>query len=421
MVSRLRTLFSRHGQGVLFLLPRHVVASLITLAAMPIVVSSVSLDDYGKFVTAMAVFALALQLTAPATMNAVAAAAARGKDGTLVSVVRDRLKLAVGAAAIMVGVAYHVSRSGDPLLPSLILAGAGYLLCGAPFLTFRAFLVGKRAFRELAPWDVALGTLPSIAMAVVAVVTRSIVAVAVATFVVQAVVSAAGYVWVSRRWRVGDSYRAGEVDRSVRAYGFRLMPLSMVSSFGTEGMTFVTAYVLGFEQLAVFAVAYRLYARLVRVAADIGRDALRAEFASRDENHAVAGVRRHLGSATVGLAVSWVGCLLAGSLYLAVTMPEAYQGAIWMYAILSLAVPARILQSILALIPSVNLRVAGEAIPSVVADVTMVLGTAVLGYWLGSLGVSVAVVIGGWAGVAAAFYWSGVRRREPAGVLTGQP
>ena len=359
----LGALFDRHGPGVLLLASRHTVASLVTLVAMPIVVTAVTPRDYGKFVTAMAVLGWALSFTVPITMNGVTVAAARDKDGTLVSVVRDRLLLATATTAGMLGAAYWVARAGDALLAGLIVAGAGYMLCGAAFLTFRAFLVGKRAFRELAPWDLALGALPSVAMAGAALATGNIIHIAAAGLAIQAVVSLAGYAWVRRRWGVGDAYRAGRIDRSVRGYGFRSMPLSMVSTLAVEGIAFVVAYVLGFEHLAVFAVAHRLFGRLSRIGVDVSRDALRAEFAARDERRAVAGVRRHLGSAALGLGILWAACLVAGVVFLAVSMPTAYGGAVLAYAIMSLGVPARMLQNVLTLIPGANLRAAAEAMP----------------------------------------------------------
>jgi hypothetical protein len=46
------------------------------------------------------------------------------------------------------------------------------------------------------------------------------------------------------------------------------------------------------------------------------------------------------------------------------------------------------------------------------------LGTAVLGHGLGLIGVSMAIVIGAWLGVSAAFWCSGVGRGEPVGALT---
>lgn len=405
-MRRLAELWRPFGRTTTYLAPRHAVSALVTLAAVPIVVSSVEVVDYGKFVIAMAVMGWLLPLTAPFTAHGVAAAATRGLDGTLVYVVRERLKLAGFPAAIMLGIALALHRAGDHLLGNLLLAAAGYLLLGTAFLTFRQFLVGKRAFRELAPWDISMAALPSVGMAVAAFATGSIVVVAGTAFATQIVVGAAAYGWVVHRWRVQEQYALDRIDHAVRGYGLRMIPLSLISAFASEGATFVAAYVLGYQQLAVLAVADRLVGRLSRIAGDIGRDLLRPEFASRDERRVARRLRRHLGSITCALGLLWAGALMAGATYLLASMPAPYRGAVWFYAVMSLGLPARVLQDVVQLIPSVNLRAVQETVPALVGDLVRVGGTALLGYWLGAIGVAVAVAAGAWVGMAVAFYWT---------------
>jgi len=381
---------------------------------VPIVVSHVSASDYGRFVTAMAVMDWLLPLTAPAAAHGVAAATARGQDGTLVFVVRGRLKLAAIAAAGAVAVSYVLSRSGDYVLAWLVLASAGFLLLGSAFLTFRQFLVGKRAFRVLASWDVALATLPSLGMVVAAVSTGSIIVVAVATFGAQVLLALAGHVWIVRKWRLEEQFRLGRIERATREYGLKMIPLTGLSTLAMEGSTFLAAYVLGFEQLAVLAVAQRLSSRLSRIAGDVARDLLRPEFASRAERHLTRILRRNLASMVLALGGLWVVSCLGGAVYLTLFMPEAYGGAAWLFVLMSFGLPASILQDILLLIPGVDFRAVDEALPSIVEGVSRVVGTALLGYWLGGVGVALAIAVGSWAGVVTAVFWGKViGRRDP--------
>jgi O-antigen/teichoic acid export membrane protein len=352
-------------------------------------------------------------MTAPSIAHGVAAAATRGQDGTLVVAVRYRARLAVLATAVALGIAYYVGRTGDHVLAQLILVSAGYLLFGAATLTFRQYLVGKGAFRQLAPWDLAMGVLPPVAMAAAALATGSIVAVSVATLGVQAVVAAAGYAWVVRTWRVRERFDRGDIDREALRYGLKMVPLSAMSTLAGEGTTVVVAYVLGFEALAVFAVADRLISRISRIAVDVARDTLRPEFAARDAVRLAAGLRRSFRTIAVGLLGLGAVVLAVGVVYLGVAMPSSYRGAVWLYAVMALGMPARVFQAVLLVIPSVNLRAVEEGVPVIFSDVIRIVGAAAGGYWLGTTGVALAVVASAWAGAAASWYVS-AGRHAPA-------
>lgn len=410
-MTELLRLGFRLGPGAMYLLSRHVAATLVALAAVPIVVTHVDAADYGRFVTAMAVMAWLVTLTAPSMAHGVAAAATRGQDGTLVLAVRYRSGLAVVAAALAVGVAGYVAHTGDRLLAQLILVMAGYVLLGSSTLTFRQYLVGKRAFRELALWDVAMGILPSIAMAVAALTTGRIVAVAAAAVGVQILVAAAGYVSVLRTWRVRERVAVGKIDPEILRYGLRMIPLSSLSALAGESTTVVVAYVLGYEGLAVFAVADRLCSRLARIAGDVARDVLRPEFASRDAARIGSGLRRSLRTIMVSFLGLGAVAIGAGAIYLGVAMPASYRDAVWLYAVMALGLPARVFQAVLLLIPSVNLRAAEEGIPAIVADGVRVVGAAAGGYWFGPTGVALAVLASAWIGAVAAWYASAGRHR----------
>lgn len=401
------------GPGATYLISRHAAATLVTLAAVPIVVAHVDAADFGRHATALAVMTWLVTMTAPSIAHGVAAAATRGQDGTLVVAVRYRARLAVLATAVALGIAYYVGRTGDHVLAQLILVSAGYLLFGAATLTFRQYLVGKGAFRQLAPWDLAMGVLPPVAMAAAALATGSIVAVSVATLGVQAVVAAAGYAWVVRTWRVRERFDRGDIDREALRYGLKMVPLSAMSTLAGEGTTVVVAYVLGFEALAVFAVADRLISRISRIAVDVARDTLRPEFAARDAVRLAAGLRRSFRTIAVGLLGLGAVVLAVGVVYLGVAMPSSYRGAVWLYAVMALGMPARVFQAVLLVIPSVNLRAVEEGVPVIFSDVIRIVGAAAGGYWLGTTGVALAVVASAWAGAAASWYVS-AGRHAPA-------
>ena len=402
-MTELLRLGRRLGPGATFLLSRHLAAALVALAAVPIVVAHVDAADYGRFITSMAVMAWLVTLTAPSIAHGVAAAAARGQDGTLVLATRYRERLALLAAALAVAIASYVAHAGDRTLALLILVAGAYVLLGAAPLTFRQYLVGKRAFRELAVWDVALGVLPSVAMAVAALLTGRILAASVTTMGVQILVTVAGYLWVVRAWRIRERPTGGDGNRQILRYGLRMIPLSSLSAFAGESTTVVVAYMLGYEALAVFAVADRLCSRIARTAGDVARDVLRPEFASRDATHVGAGLRRSLGVIVIGLLALGAASAVGGALYLAISMPASYRSAVWLYVVMALGLPARVFQSILLLLPSVNFRAAEEGIPPIVADGARVLGAAAGGYWFGATGVAVAVLASAWIGAIAAW------------------
>jgi O-antigen/teichoic acid export membrane protein len=227
--------------------------------------------------------------------------------------------------------------------------------------------------------------------------------VALASFVVQTVVAVAATGWVIAHWRLLEAYRAGRVDRAVHAYGLRFVPVTLAVSGFEEASTFITMALVGFEGVAVFGVAARLFDRLARMVMELARDLLRATFATGDEV-AVAGRIRHGLGWLVASAVG-LGAALAviGIVYLWVAMPGTYRPAVLYYAILACAFPARVLWEVFGLLPQVNLRFRVTTAIHLMAAGTEVVTAAAGAYLAGVVGVCVAVAASRWFGAGLAY------------------
>jgi len=408
----------RHVRAAAWLGSRQLAAALVPLATVPVVVAHVDPADYGRFLVVLTVVTWASYLTAPVSAEAAAAAVARGQDGTFLFVLVRRLRLAALLAPVFAIASYVLVRGPDPVTGWLLALGGGYVVLGFVFQMYRQFLVARRAFDVLAPWDVAVTVTPPIAMAAAAVMTGDIFVVAAASFAVQMLLPLAATVWVVGRWRLIEAYRAGRIDPAVHAYGIRCVPVTLTVSGFEEASTFITMAMVGYEGVAVFGVAYRLFDRLARMVMELARDLLRAVFATGDEVAVAGRIRQGLGWLVAG--VVGLGGVLAviGIVYLSYAMPPAYAPAVLYYAILALAFPARVLWEVFSLLPQVNLRFRVTTTIHLVAAAVEVVSALVGAYLAGVGGVCAAVAGSRWFGAGLAYMLAVDRRlrmvRAPA-------
>ncbi len=408
----------RHMRAATWLGSRQLAATLVPLATVPVVVAHVDPADYGRFLVVLTVVTWASYLTAPVSAEVAAAAVARGQDGTFLYVLLRRLRLAVLLAPAFAIASYALVRGPDPVAGKLLALGGGYVVLGFVFQMYRHFLVAKRAFDVLAPWDVAVTVAPPIAMAAAAVLTDDIVMVVAASFVVQTLVPFAATVWVIRRWRLIEAYRAGTIDVAAHTFGMRSVPVTLAVGGFEEASTFITMALVGFEGVAVFGLAYRLFDRLARMVMELARDLLRAAFATGDEVAVAGRIRQGLGwlvPAVVGLGAV-LG--LIGVVYLRYAMPPAYAPAALYFAILTLAFPARVLWEVFTLLPQVNLRFRVTTTMHLIAAAVEVITASAGAYVAGVGGVCAAVVVSRWFGAGLAYVLAVDRRlrmvRAPA-------
>jgi O-antigen/teichoic acid export membrane protein len=399
----LRGAGARHVRAAAWLGSRQLAAAVVPLATVPVVVAHVPPADYGRFVVMLTVVMWASYLTAPVSGEAAAAAVARGQDGTFVYVLLRRLRLSVALAPLFAVASWVLVRGYDPLIGWLLAVGGGYVAVGFVFQMYRHYLVARRAFNLLAPWDVAVTVAPPLAMAAAAVMTGDILAVALASFVVQTVVAVAATVWVIAHWRLLQAYRAGRVDRAAHAFGIRFVPVTLAVSGFEEASTFITMALVGFEGVAVFGVAARLFDRLARMVMELARDLLRAAFATGDELEVAGRIRHGLGWLVASVVGLGAGLAVLGIVYLWAAMPGTYRLAVLYYAILACSFPARVLWEVFGLLPQVNLRFRTSTAIHLVAAGTEIVTAAAGAYLAGVTGLCVAVAASRWFGAGLAY------------------
>jgi len=409
----------RHFRAAAWLGSRQLAAAVVPLATVPVVVAHVDPADYGRFLVVLTLVTWVSYLTAPASAYAAEAAVARGQDGTFVFVLLRRLRLAALLAPVLAAGVYALLEGPDPRLGHLAALGAAYVVLGYVFQMFRSFLVAQRAFNLLAPWDVAMTALPPVAMAVAATTTGSILAVAAASFAVQTVLGMVATAWVVRRWALVAVYRQGRIDPGAYPYGLRLVPVSLLVGGLEEAATFVTMALVGYQGVAVFGVAFRLFDRLARMVMELARDLLRPVFAVGDEARVARRLRAEAVRVTLALFGVGIALTVAGVLYFLFVMPPAYRSAALYYGVLMLAFPARVLWEVFNLLPSVNFRLRESTVIHVASGVVEVAAASAGAYLAGVMGVCVAVAASRWCGAALAYVLAVERRlrmvRVPAG------
>jgi O-antigen/teichoic acid export membrane protein len=389
--------------GTFFLNLPLVVHTIISLFTLPVVLSNVSVDAYGKWHFLLAIQVWIFAITADNITRATKRGITKDLDGTFIHGFTSRLKLVLPVSIILCFVAITLAEMGYDLISYLVFILAGYLLFGYLFqVSAFEFLIAKKRFKEWAYWHISVSLISLTSSAITVYFTHSIIYFALTYFSSVSLVSVAMWYSIARRWAVWKSYRSGAVDRECVKYGIRLIPVELINATAGKISHLFIIPLFGYMDLAVFAVADKLRERTGGVFRSI-RSLFYADFARTERESIAYFINRHLLKVFLFSLILTVIILIIVWLYIRTFLPHQYLISFLYFAILSIGMPAAIMGIVLHTVLEAHLRYKELTVVGVVASIAKIILVVLLGYLAGVSGVCIAVAISAW--IAFGFYY----------------
>ncbi|MCP6726788.1 MAG: oligosaccharide flippase family protein [Patescibacteria group bacterium] len=375
--------------------PQVVVIS-ITLVTLPIILANLSIEDYGRL---QFVFAIQLWLTALTAGHMTTGAqrgVARGLEGTFLFAFFSRLKLILPIGFFVLLSTPFVYYAGFPVFAYLLVVMGIYLLIGyLAGVSYTSVFIAKKQFKEIAIWRIVATVVTLFSTVVAAVLTHNIIIYAIVYFGVTSLTSLAGFLYVVKKNHLFWAWRKGDIDKKPFTYGISMIPADIILQTSQKITDFIIGSFFGFGNLAIFSVARNLE-RQARTPAKLLHNLLYSDFSRNELSGIIQKVHLKLRVLFLLSTLFTLGIALVGSLYISFFLPPFYKQAVLYFLILSLSLPAVLLQTILHTILATNLRHKELSALIITSNVFQILFIGIGGLFFGIIGVTIGLVLGAW-------------------------
>jgi O-antigen/teichoic acid export membrane protein len=389
-------IFRKYFSGGLYLNLPLAINVILSLIALPIVLKSLLLSDYGKWQFVLALQSWFLVLTATDITFASKKGITQGLNGTFLYAFLKRYKLVVFISIFIVLLSLFFKFTGDVTFLLLLLILAGYLLFGYLFqVSFFEFLIAKKKFKEWSFWQIFLTSLSILASTLAAYLTKNIIYFAFFQLGSIAILAIFLWLYLIKKERLIESYKRGEIDKECIPYGLKLIPINLVSATSSKLSHFIIGPFLGFTNLAVFSIANKLRDKSASVIKSL-RPLFYADFAKKDQRELIKIINRNLLKIGFFGFILTIGFIVLGSLYIKLFLPLSFQPAILYFIILAFSLPTGFLATILHTILESHLRYKELAVIGVVPNLSRIVLILIFGYFWQIIGICIALTLTSW-------------------------
>jgi O-antigen/teichoic acid export membrane protein len=348
---------TNHLSSFFFLSLPYPILFLSTFVSLPIILRSIQKQDYGSFFFIIAVCDWLTAATGTNILSGMKRGIARGEDGTFIfAFLRRLMLLSIVIVPLIIAPFFLKGLAIEKTLSRLIYIVPLALLANSLFKPIIIeFFVAKKQFGALAVWKIIMYTVPYATSAFVAYLTRNVVLFALTQLGTLLFICLVCFSILIGRYRLFPSYREGKINSDCYAYGLKLITVDLISITSFKMSTFLIGPLLGFGELAVFAVANNLRDRVSEFIKNI-RSFFYADFSQSNLPALVEKVGARMGTLILfSLCISFVIALI-GIGYIKFILPADYSLAALYFIILSFSFPASIIDIVLMTMLESQLR-----------------------------------------------------------------
>lgn len=411
-INFVKILFKRYFIDSIFLNIHQIAGIFVTLITLPIILANLPMEDYGKLQFIFALQLWLVTLTAGyATMGA-KRGIAKGLDGTFLFAFFSRLKFLLIIGLIGFIASFFIYSTGLVTLSLLLVIMSSFLVLGyLPQVSYPEFFVAKKQFKNFAVWRTIASTLVPLASAVTAFLTHNILIYAIIQFGLTALISLVAFFYVIVKNNLISTYKKGEIDKTCFFYGMKLIPASLVFQTSNKMTNFIIGPFFGFTNLAVFSIASKLQEQFSGFSKTL-YNLFYSDFARDERDRLIKKIKSKLKQGMIISIFITLGFVLAGYLYIYLFLPQSYQPTKIYFLILSLGLPAIILQIILHTVLSANLRYKELTVLLILPNLIKIFLIILLGLLFKVIGICFGVVFGAW--ISFGFYYFLVMKKDLA-------
>ncbi|TAL50346.1 hypothetical protein EPN81_03050 [Patescibacteria group bacterium] len=402
---------TKKRNGILPLSSTHAINILVAVLTLPIILTSLPIDDYGKWQFMLALQAWGLVISAPQITDGSKRGIALGQEGTFFFALFARAKwlLVSSGLFLLLGVYFQLTDRGTFAL----LAGlsAFYLFSNILVQTsIGEFFISKKEFVQYGIWTTISSPVARIGSSVVALYTQSIVLFVLFQIVFATLISIFTMTTLIKRRTLWMQYIQGNYDASCIKFGIRSLPTDILGAISNRLVEVLIGIFFGITSLAYFSVARDLrnqVANMLKMALPL----LYADFVKQP----IDALARRLTQKLMPMIATSTGLGIIGILlsiaYILFFLPDAFRAAIPFLLILGLAFPIVIPTIIYNTVLESHLRYRAIALATIVPSVIKIVLVIFLGWLWGILGMTVAIALFGYTSFAF-FYLATVHRES---------
>jgi len=407
-----KKIFQKYFTDSFFLNVPLVINMVITLITLPIILASLPIADYGKWQFILALQSWLVAFSGSNITSASKRGIARGLKGTFLYAFLARLKLLILIGLVIIFTAGVLKFLGYFTFSILLVILGLYLIFGYLFqISFYEFLIAKKEFRKWCFWQVLISFVSQVGSAIIAYLTKNVIYFALFQLGSTAILSWVGWFWITKKEKLTESYKKGEIDKECVLYGLKLIPVDLVSITSTKLSHFIIGPFFGFSNLAIFSVANKLRDKCAGVIKSI-RPMLYADFAKKEGKELIKIINRHLVKIGILSSVLSLIFLLTGWFYIILFLPKTFHQATIYLAILLLGLPSGMIAILLHTALESHLRYKELAIVGVVSNLLKVFLILLFGYLWKIIGICFALAVSGW--ISFGFYYFLTLKKQSA-------
>lgn len=394
--SLIKSLLGKYFKDALLITSSQIIGFAVSLVTLPIILSRLSLEDYGALQFALAIQAWLLLLTAGNITLGSKKGIAQNKDGTFLFAFFYRAKFFVAVTLLSLVISAILFLFQKNTISIILVILSGYTLLGyLPQISYAELLVGKKDFKSFFIWQTLSSTFISIASMVSAIITKSIFIFAIIQLGATTLTSILALLYVIIKYHLYKSYKNGEIDRDCVRYGLKMIPAEVLLGTSNQLSNFIIGPFFGLSNLAVFSIATKIDAAF-RGVLRISYNLLYSDFAKEKYENLLEAIKKHLSTIVIFSSIASLVCLVIGVLYIKIFLPKDYSSAISYVVIFAIAFPAFIIQSLLRTAVDSDFR-HKEASLLTFATCFFRIGTIlVLGYFFKIIGIVLALTLTTW-------------------------
>ncbi len=415
-----KSLFKKYYKNAFLITFSQILGFFVSLATLPIILSRLSLEDYGTFQFALAIQTWLLLLTAGHITLGSKKGIAQNKNGTFLFAFFYRAKffIAITLLSLAVSAIFFFFQKNTLGIISIIISG--YTLFGyLPQVSYAEFLVGKNDFKSFSIWQTTSAIIIPAVSAISAILTKNIFVFAIVQLGATTIINILAFIYIIIKYDLYKSYKNKEINTDCIKYGLRMIPAEILLGTSNQLSNFIIGPFFGLSSLAVFSIANKIDSAL-RGVFRISNNLFYSDFAKEKYENLIESIKKHLPAILLFSFFAASGYFLISYLYVHLLLPNEYQATIIYLFIMSLAIPAFIVQSLLRTAIDSDLRHKEVVLFTTASSIFKILIILIFGVLFKIIGVVIALTISVWLEFLL-YYFATINKKIFIGILNRYP
>lgn len=392
----IKSLIQKYSRDVSLIVSSQIIGSAVNLVTLPIILSRLSINDFGSFQLVLAIQSWLILFTAGNITIGAKKGIANNKEGTFLFafLYRSRFFIAITAISILISAIFLFFNKETIGILSLIVSG--YTLFGyLPQVSYAEYLIGKKDFKSFFIWQTISSVSISMASLASVLITNNILIFVAIQIGLTIITNILALIYIIIKHNLYTAYKNKEIDEDCKKYGLKLIPTEILLGTSNQLSNFIIGPFFGLSNLAIFSIASKIDAAF-RGVLRISYNLLYSDFAKEKYEDLLETIKKQFGIIVVFSLIATFICLIIAIFYIKAFLPKEYSSVALYVIIFITAFPAFIIQSLLRTATDSDLRHKEVGLFTFITCFFKIGSILVLGYFFKIIGIIVALTMTTW-------------------------